>query len=516
MRARRARQLHRNVLLVVERRGLSERSEKFRINTTSVPPIDATQGDRGQRHPAPDVSGARPRRPRRRRHRRPDRDADARRRGSRRARRTRQIACEMRFAARGGLAICMRGRAVRSHPSPCACRFVARRCCCSRCRRASARLLRPARLGGDERRAEMNANLDLPARHRLVCRIAAQTIDRTRGGCPSGCDLDFGVAPVTFDGTFTIGERDAHAFAPRRSRMNKQIAANGSSCGRAHHHRHRLRQRRRRPRRPPTPSTSPPPGPAYIRLFSACRHRPRRQRPAARELERRCRRNDRSPRRTTIAQVASPARHRLRQRRRHDLAAAPATTFWSQRPIDVRSLGDGEGGSITLRAGDRDARGSRRSAARSPSAPTSSRTAAPTATARPARTAATSRSRHPVRSWSRARRPSAPTAAAPDGGGGLLTLGTQEPPAGVLTPLDGDVTLLGPIILRGATERRRRRPDGVVGRAFQMQGALDMSGGGEDGYRRQHRSSPPAAISGSTAPSRRTDASRRRPAATST
>jgi len=30
--------------LVVERRGLGKRSEKFRINTTSAPPIDGTRG----------------------------------------------------------------------------------------------------------------------------------------------------------------------------------------------------------------------------------------------------------------------------------------------------------------------------------------------------------------------------------------------------------------------------------------------------------------------------------------
>jgi hypothetical protein len=70
--------------------------------------------------------------------------------------------------------------------------------------------------------------------------------------------------------------------------------------------------------------------------------------------------------------------------------------------------------------------------------------------------------------------------ASPDGAGGILSLSTQEPPAGVLTGLDGDVTLQGPIILRGGTNGDGGDVDGTVGRSFLLQGSLDLSGGGDD------------------------------------
>ena len=323
--------------------------------------------------------------------------------------------------------------------------------------------------------AQMNANLVCPV-GAAACSIATQTLAGLATCAVQGCALDFGNRPVTFDGTFTITAGTLGVRA-RSIAINKPIVANGAvavemtstaaSCaGGAGDV--VVRQ--------PIDVSGVSAG--LIRLTSACRI----------ELETGGQLLGSSSAgpggtidlraKTTIIQggvvraIGSGSDGGI-------VALTAGDDVAAQKSIDVRSLGDGEGGSITLRAGDTGLAGVVAGGALTVAADlvadgstdsdgesgedggaiyleaTGPVTVAGTATIRA-------------------------TGASPDGGGGILSLSTQESPAGVLTALDGDVTLQGPIILRGGTNGDGGDVDGTIGRTFQLSGSLDMSGGGDD------------------------------------
>ncbi|MEO6027222.1 MAG: hypothetical protein ABIR79_10195, partial [Candidatus Binatia bacterium] len=150
-----------------------------------------------------------------------------------------------------------------------------------------------------------------------------------------------------------------------------------------------------------------------------------------------------------------------------------------QKMIDVRSFGDGEGGSITLRAGETALAGVVAGGGLTVAADL----VADGSTDSDGETgedggSITLEAAGPVVVTSAATMRA--NGASPDGGGGILSISTQEAPPGVLTALDGDVTLQGSIILRGGANGDGGDLDGTIGRAFLLQGALDMSGGGDD------------------------------------
>ncbi|MCC6764897.1 MAG: hypothetical protein IT293_09560 [Deltaproteobacteria bacterium] len=152
-----------------------------------------------------------------------------------------------------------------------------------------------------------------------------------------------------------------------------------------------------------------------------------------------------------------------------------------ERGIDVRSLRDGDGGTLLLRAGDRTLAGAEGVGALTVVADLVSDGSTDSdgsignsggdlvlEASGPVVVTATSTIRA--------------NGASPDGAGGTLTIGTEAPPAGVLTALDGDVSLLGPITLRGAATGDGGEVVGTIGRSLALQGTIDVSSGGDDAF----------------------------------
>lgn len=330
---------------------------------------------------------------------------------------------------------------------------------------------------GSSTPAQMNVNLVCPL-GAASCSIGAQTLE-SPATCPAstaGCALDFGTRAVAFDGTFTLatGTLAVHAAAIA---VNKPIVAGGAaavqltttgaSCANGGGD---LVVRQ------PIDVSAVAAG--TIRLVSACRIAleasgqllARSSAAFGGTIDLRAA--------TTITQAAA-VRATGAGSDGGIVSLAAGTDVQVARPIDVRSFGDGEGGSITLRAGDRALTGLPLGGALTVSADL----IADGSTDSDGETgqdggAIVLEAAGPVVVTSNATIRA--TGALPDGAGGILTVLTQEPPVGVLTALDGDVSLLGPIILRGGTSGDGGDLDGAVGRAFTLQGTLDMSGGGDD------------------------------------
>ncbi len=341
----------------------------------------------------------------------------------------------------------------------------------------------PSRAAGlccNQTSAERNANL-VCAPAAATCTVAAQTIN-TASTCPGGedgCELDFGDRPVSLTGTFTIGAGRLSIRA-RSIAVDARIAAAGAAGV-------ELRTTAascsggagdlvvRSPIDASAASTA-----GSLRLLSAC---------------------DLVIASTSQLLASSGAAFGgtidLRAGGNLTLAGPVKATGGGgdgglvtlaagadvrvQRAIDVRSFRDGDGGTISLRAGDGglaagDAGGALTITAdlladgstdADGSFGNSGGDVALEA-AGPIVVAATGAIRA--------------NGAGPDGAGGTLTVSTEAAPTGVLTALDGDVTLLGPISLRGAANGDGGELLGSIGRGLALQGTLDISAGGDDAF----------------------------------
>ncbi len=146
--------------------------------------------------------------------------------------------------------------------------------------------------------------------------------------------------------------------------------------------------------------------------------------------------------------------------------------------IDVRSLSEGDGGSILLRAGDRVLAG----AALGGALTVDGDLVADGSTDREGSSGGSGgdvglEAAGPITVHGGATIRAA--GASPDGSGGFLSVITEEAPTGVLTSLDGSVALLGPLNLRGAGFGDGGLVDLTVGRALEIDGALDLTGGAD-------------------------------------
>ena len=326
--------------------------------------------------------------------------------------------------------------------------------------------------------AQMNANLVCPV-GAPSCSLGAQTLE-SPATCPTseqGCALDFGNRAVAFDGTFALATGRLVVRAATIA-VNKPIAGGGAEAveltttgtGCASGGGELVV-------RQPIDISATAAG--AIRLFSSCRIvlETGGQLLASSSASFGGTIDLRAG--TTIAQGAV-VRALGSGSDGGGVSLAAGTDVHSTRTIDVRSLGDGEGGSITLRAGDRSLTGG------VPLGGTLTVAADLVADGNTASDGETGEDGGAI--LLEAAGPVVVTGSAiiravggtPDGGGGILTVFSQEPPAGVLTALDGDVSLLGPVILRGGTNGDGGDLDGAVGRAFLLAGPLDMSGGGDD------------------------------------
>jgi hypothetical protein len=323
--------------------------------------------------------------------------------------------------------------------------------------------------------AEMNA-YQICARDLTQCQIGPQTIEGPNAICPNGCALDFGNRPVTFNGALEITSGTLGIRA-KTITLNAGIVANGALAveltttgGGCASGAGDLVVRQ------PIDVSSATAG--SVRLLSACRI-------GLEGSGQLLASSSAGPGGTIDLRAATTITQAAIVRAIGSgsdggaIALSAGGDLLVQRTIDVRSLGDGEGGSITLRAGDRTLAGAVAGGALTVSADLVADGSADSdgetgedgggitlEASGPVLVAGTATIRA--------------TGGAPDGGGGTLTLATQEPPAGVLTALDGDVTLQGPIVLRGAANGDGGDVDGTVGRTLEMQGTLDMTGGGDD------------------------------------
>jgi hypothetical protein len=326
-------------------------------------------------------------------------------------------------------------------------------------------------------RAQMNANLVCPV-GATSCSIGTQTVDGP-ATCPAsveGCVLDFGNRPVSFDGTFTIASGKLVVGA-KSIVVNKPIVANGalgveltttgtgctSGGGDLV-----VRQ--------PIDVSSLSAG--VIRLFSACR--------IGLETSGQLLANSDTGfggtidlrAATTIIQAA-PVRAIAAGNDGGVVALIAGGDLQAQRQIDVRSLGDGEGGSINLRAGDRTLAGAALGGTLTVNADLISDGSTDSdGESGESGGDITLEASGPVivNAAATIRANGAP----PDGSGGFLSVLTQEPPSGVLTALDGNVSLLGPVALRGSINGDGGEVEATVGRVLVVQGTLDLSGGGDD------------------------------------
>lgn len=325
--------------------------------------------------------------------------------------------------------------------------------------------------------AQMNANL-VCAPGAAACAVQAQSVNTTCPGGAYGCALDFGDRAVSLDGTFTIGG-GALTIRARSVTVNGKIAASaarsveltatGSACVAGAGDvvvRNTIDL-----------SSS---GGGNVRLFSACGIVV-----------------DPGGQLVTSANDASAGGIELRAAGAitqngvlravggggdgGTVALTAGRDLQVQRTIDVRSLRDGDGGSITLRAGDRFAAGAPLGGDLTIAADLISDGSTDadgtignsggdiTLDASGAILLAATAS---IRG----------NGASPDGGGGSLTLGTEEFPAGVVTALDGDITLLGPIVLHGSPNGDGGDVTASAGRKLALQAPIDVTSGGEDGF----------------------------------
>lgn len=326
--------------------------------------------------------------------------------------------------------------------------------------------------------AQRNANLVCPLGS-PSCSIGAQTLEspETCTSSAEGCALDFGNRPVTFNGTFTIATGRLVVRAASIA-VNKPIVAGGATAveltttgaGCATGGGELVV-------RQPIDVSSASAG--AIRLFSSCRIvlETGGQLLASSSASFGGTIDLRAA--TTLAQGAV-VRALGAGSDGGGVSLAAGTDVQSTRTVDVRSLGDGEGGSITLRAGDRSLTGG------VPLGGTLTVSADLVADGSADSDGETGEDGGAILLEAAGSVVVTGTGmiravgGTPDGGGGILTVFSQEPPAGVLTPLDGDVSLLGPVILRGGTNGDGGDVDGAVGRALVLAGPLDMSGGGDD------------------------------------
>lgn len=326
--------------------------------------------------------------------------------------------------------------------------------------------------------AQRNANLVCPVGS-PACSIGAQTLESpaTCTSSAEGCALDFGNRPVTFDGTFTIATGQLVVRAASIA-VNKPIVAagaasvelttTGTGCASGGGE---LVVRQ------PIDVSSASAG--AIRLFSSCR--------IVLETSGQLLASSSASfggtidlRATTTLTQGAVVRALGSGSDGGGVSLAAGTNVHSSRTVDVRSLGDGEGGSITMRAGDRTLTGG---VPLGGSLTVSADLIADGSTDSDGETGQDGGAILLEAAGSVVVTAGAMIRAvggAPDGGGGILTVFSQESPAGVLTALDGDVSLLGPVILRGGTNGDGGDLDGAVGRTFLLAGPLDMSGGGDD------------------------------------
>ena len=324
---------------------------------------------------------------------------------------------------------------------------------------------------------EMNANL-VCAPSAPACAVQAQTVDTT---CPNGaygCTLDFGDRPVSLEGTFAIGAGALTIRARAITVKGKiaaagarrvELAARGTSCAGG------AGDVVLRNTLDASAATA-----GSILLSSACNV----------VLES-------TSQIVATSSDASGGGIELRAAgsvvQAGELRAiggngdggtiivGAGRDVQVQRLIDARSTREGDGGSILLRAGDRFLAGAPLGGALTVAANLISdgSTDADGTTGNsggdvtldasgPILVAATATIRA--------------NGASPDGDGGTLTIGTEEPPTGVLTALDGDVTLLGPIVMRAATGGGGGEVSGTIGRTLDVQGPIDVTAGGEDSF----------------------------------
>jgi len=325
--------------------------------------------------------------------------------------------------------------------------------------------------------AQMNANLVCPV-GATTCLIGTQTVESpaTCTASLDGCDLDFGDRPVTFGGVFTIGSGTLSVQA-RSITVNKPIDANGAvgvvltttGTGCASGGGDLVVAQ-------PIDVSSASAG--VIRLSSACR--------VWLQTGGSLLANSSAGfggtidiRAATTVTQAAPLKAIGSGSDGGAIGLVAGGDVQVQRPIDVHSTGDGEGGSITLRAGDRTLAGAALGGTLTVAADLNS----------DGSTDSDGESGEDGGDISlEATGPVIVVAAAnvhangapPDGGGGFLAIATQQDPPGVLTALDGDVSLLGPVTLRGSTNGDGGEVDATIGRAFELQGTLDVTGGGDD------------------------------------
>lgn len=326
--------------------------------------------------------------------------------------------------------------------------------------------------------ARLNANLVCPL-GAASCSVGTQTVANpaTCGASVMGCALDFGDRPVTFDGTFTIGT-GALSVTARSIAINKPIVANGTSLvelkatgGGCASGGGDLVVRS-------TIDTSATSG-GTIRLQSACRIGVEASGLLVANATIGLSGSVNLRAATTITQ-AGPIRAIGTNTDGGSVSLIAGGNVQMQRAIAVESQGGGgAGGSIQLRAGDRTLAGAPLGGTLTVSADLiADGSTDPEDDSGADGGDITLEAAGPVvvQSTATIRANGAP----PDGGGGVLTLLTQDAPAGVLTALDGNVTLLGPIVLRGGTNGDGGELEGTVGRSFVLQGPLDISGGGDD------------------------------------
>jgi len=149
----------------------------------------------------------------------------------------------------------------------------------------------------------------------------------------------------------------------------------------------------------------------------------------------------------------------------------------AQGPIDVHSLGDGEGGDIALHAGDAVLGGVEPGGALT----LSSDLIADGSTDSDGQSGEDGGSVDLQAAGAILVTSTATihaSGASPDGSGGNVSFTTVTPPLGVIGPLDGDVTVAGPITLRGAGGGGDGGElDGSIGRGFSLQSPVDVSAG---------------------------------------
>ena len=336
--------------------------------------------------------------------------------------------------------------------------------------------------------AVMNAYQICPRALGLCTITAPQHIDAPTASCPTlGCDLDFGTRPVTFAApidvaagtlrvqaaTITVdGTGDVEAVAPSQD-VAVEMLTHGTDCANG------------------VGDLVVGGGivvtavlPRTIRLAASCRV----VLESTSQLAASASGNVGGlfgnggvidvQARTSIVQ-AGPLRATAAGGFGGDVRVTAGDDVQVQRTIDVRSLGDGEGGTITLRAGDAtlagDVAGGTLTVASDLIADGSADSDGTTGedggtVALEATGGITLTATGTIRA----------NGGSPDGAGGSVTMLTQQQPLGVLTPLDGDVTLTGPTTLRGASIGDGGDLEVTAGRDFWLQGAVDLTGGGDD------------------------------------